>query len=171
MKYFPKLAIRLLIGFSFMFFYGFYHKFLFPLTVYPSYFLINLFYDIQLVGNSFFIENSVINVVPACIAVIAYALLFLLIIFTKDLSFIKSVKIFFVGGLLILAMNVLRTVLLSVILVEFGSNLFEDVHLLFWNFVSGAYVAFVWIFLVFRFKIKEIPIYGDLKYLYKRINT
>ena len=171
MKYLKRLGLRLGFGVVFMLFYGFYYNLLTPLTVYPSYFLIDLLYDANLINGAIFIENHVINFIPACIAVVAYALLFFLIIFTKDISLKKSVDMFLVGSVLILIMNILRIDLLLIILVEGGSDLFDKFHLLFWNFVSGVYVAFVWIFLVKKFKISRIPIVSDIKELYKRINT
>ena len=67
-------------------------------------------------------------------------------------------------------MNILRIDLLIFVLLEFGSDLFDKIHLVFWNFISGLYVAFVWIFLVKKFKVKSIPVVSDVKELYKRIN-
>ena len=78
---------------------------------------------------------------------------------------------FLVGILAIWIINLVRIILLIVILKELGSNYFDQVHLLFWHFISGVYVALVWIFLVKKFKVKKIPIVSDVKYLYKRINS
>jgi exosortase/archaeosortase family protein len=171
MKYYRNLGLRLVIIMIFIVFYEFYAKILSPLTIYPAYFIIDLFYSANLINGSIFIENYIIKFIPACIAVLAYALLFLLIILTKNIDFKKSLKIFLFGSLLILIMNIIRIDLLLFILVEFGDNMFDKVHLLFWNFVSGIYVAFVWIYLVKRFKIQEIPIVSDIKELYNRINS
>ena len=123
-----------------------------------------------MINNSIFISGIVINIIPACIAGIAYALLLFLIIFTKGISLKKSVRMFLFGSLLILLMNILRIDLLIFVLLEFGSDLFDKIHLVFWNFISGLYVAFVWIFLVKKFKVKSIPVVSDVKELYKRIN-
>jgi len=171
MEYYRKLSLRLILVVIFVIFYGFYDKILSPLTVYPSYFIIDLFYNANLIDGSIFIENYIIKFIPACIAVLAYALLFFLIVLTKNINFKKSLKIFLFGSLLILLMNIIRIDLLLFILVKFGDNMFDKVHLLFWNFVSGVYVAFVWIFLVEKFKIQEIPIISDVKELYKRIKS
>ena len=75
---------------------------------------------------------------------------------------------FLLGSLLILGMNLLRIVILVVLNVEFGASYFDAVHLLFWNFVSGVYIALVWIFLVKKFKVDKIPYYSDLKYFYEK---
>ncbi len=171
MKYYKNLGLRLILAVLFVVFYGFYEKILSPLTVYPSYFIIDLFYNANLINGAIFIENYVIKFIPACIAVLAYALLFFLIILTKDINLRKGIKFFFVGALLILTMNILRIDLLLFILIEFGDNMFDKVHLLFWNFVSGIYVALVWIYLIKKYKIKEIPVVSDIKELYKRINS
>ncbi|MBS3172489.1 hypothetical protein J4438_02840, partial [Candidatus Woesearchaeota archaeon] len=70
----------------------------------------------------------------------------------------------------IFIMNIIRIEILLFLLIKNNYNLFEQVHLLFWNFVSGIYVAFVWIILIKKYKINSIPIYSDIKYLYQRIN-
>jgi exosortase/archaeosortase family protein len=171
MKYWSKLVLRLVFGLLFVLVYGVFYEVLRVLTIYPSYFLINLGYSVGLVGNSLFFGGNVVNFIPACIAAVAYALLLFLIIFTKGIGFGKSVKMFVLGSLLILIMNVIRIDLLLVILFEFGPDMFDNVHLVFWNFISGIYVAFVWIFLVKKFKVSGIPIVSDVRYLYKRINS
>jgi len=112
-----------------------------------------------------------VNIIPACVAGMAYSLLLFLILFTRGISLNESFKMFFIGAGLILAMNILRIDLLIFILMEFGSDLFEKTHMIFWNFVSGVYVAIVWIYLVKKFKVENIPLISDIKELYKRINS
>ena len=167
MKYYRNLGLRLLMGVIFTIFYGSFYSFIYHLTIYPAYFVINLFYNSYLANNSIFVGGNIINIISACIAGIAYALLLLLILFTNGISLGKSFKMFFVGSLLILIMNIMRIDLLIFVLVEFGSDLFDKVHLIFWNFVSGLYVAFVWIYLVKKFHVKGIPIVSDVKELLK----
>ncbi len=169
MKYYWSLSFRLFIAVIFTVFYDVFYSIIYPLTVYPAYFFTNLFYGAYLVGNSIFVSGNVVNIIPACVAGIAYSLLLFLILFTKGISFGKGLKMFVVGSLLILVMNVLRIDLLIYVLVEFGSDLFDKVHLVFWNFISGLYVAFVWIFLVKKFRVSSIPIVSDVKYLYTSI--
>lgn len=171
MKYYKNILLRLLIAIIFVSLYEYFYKIIYPLTVYPAYFFINLAYPANLINNSIFVGSNMITIIPACIAGMAYSLLLFLILFTKGITLKKSLKMFFIGSGLILAMNILRIDLLSWILIEFGSDLFDKMHLLFWNFISGGYVALVWIYLVKRFKIKKIPIVSDIKELYKRINS
>ena len=81
--------------------------------------------------------------VTACVATAAYYLLTLLILFTKELSWKKMLKMFVVGALLILIMNIVRVIILIVVLFVEGSNWFELIHIAFWKFVSTIFVFFV----------------------------
>jgi hypothetical protein len=65
-------------------------------------------------------------------------------------------------------MNILRIDLLIAAFVSLGKEWFDTIHLVFWKFVSGVYVALVWIFLSKKYKIRSIPIYTDIKYLYNK---
>ena len=142
-----------------------------PLTIFPSYFLLKLFnYEILMSYSDkyFVIGNYTLDFVPACIAASAYYLLFLLILATKDIKLRTRINMFLLGSLLILAMNIIRVEILIIALVEYGKTLFESIHLIFWRFVSVVYVFFVWIFLIKRYKVKSIPVYSDLRMLYKK---
>ena len=75
---------------------------------------------------------------------------------------------FLSGSFLILLMNVIRVDALLYILVECGENWFKKIHIFFWHFVSSIYVAAVWIFLSYKFKVKSIPIYSDFKFLLEK---
>ena len=167
-KYYNNLVIRFIMLLIVTVGYPLFYTILLPITLYPSYFILNLFYDVLIIGNSLGINNIGFKFIEACVAGAAYYLLFLLVIGTKDLSWKKGLKMFFLGVLLILGMNVLRISILVNIAVELGKNYFDSVHLLFWNFVSGIYIAIVWIILVKLFKVKKIPYYSDLKYFYDK---
>ncbi len=171
MKYYRNIILRLIIAVSFVNLYELFYKIIFPITTYPAYFFIKMAYPANLINNTIFIGGNMINIIPACIAGMAYSLLLFLILFTKGISLNKSLKMFFIGAGLILIMNILRIDLLIFVLMEFGSDLFEKMHMVFWNFVSGVYVAMVWIYLVKKFKVKNIPIVSDIKELHKRINS
>ena len=131
------------------------------------YYLLRLFsYNITLIQNGLIVNGQILNFIDACVASSAYYLLVLLILFTKDIEFIKIIKMFIIGSLIILAMNVIRVTTLILILINYGTNLFETVHLAYWRFVATIYIFVVWIILIKIYKIKEIPIYSDIKYLY-----
>src|SRR3989338_5404729 len=54
------------------------------------------------------------------------------------------------------------------VLIKYGLNYFDMIHLFFWTFVASTYVALIWIFLTRKMKIKSIPAYSDIKYLYEK---
>ena len=138
-------------------------------TIQLSFWLLRFFYeDALLFGNVIVVGKRVIELIPACIAAGAYLLLALLILFTKGISLRKGIVLFFVGSVLILLANVIRIDILIALLLNDGVNYFEKLHLLFWKVLSSIYVAGVWIFLSWWFKIKGIPVYSDVRSLLKQ---
>jgi len=169
MKYQDKLILRILIIFLVFLLYDHSYLLFSQLTKYLGYLSLNLFgYGVNLINNNLIVNNQTFALISACIALPAYYLLFFLILITKDIKSKDSVKIFLVGSLLILLMNVIRIDLLIMSFIHLGKNFFDSIHLIFWKFVSGIYVALVWIFLSKKYKIKNIPVYSDLKYLYSK---
>lgn len=148
--------------------YGFGYFIFLWLTKNLSYFGLNIFYPVRLINNSIVVNNHAFTFISACVALPAYYLLLFLILTTKDIDFKHSVKLFFIGSLLILLLNIIRIDLLIISFINFGKDFFDSIHLVFWKFVSGLYVALVWIFLSKWYKIKNIPVYSDLKYLYSK---
>ncbi|MBI2673204.1 hypothetical protein HYX19_03010 [Candidatus Woesearchaeota archaeon] len=80
-------------------------------------------------------------------------------------------KIAFSGILLILLLNIIRIDILIFIFLEYGINWFNNLHLFFWKFLSSIAVVLIWIFLCHKFKIKNIPVYSDFKFLMKEIKS
>ena len=166
MKYESKLLIRILLALAIP--YYLFQIILTPITI-SLLKIIN--FNIQVNNNIFIINNIHLIFIPACAAISAYYLIFILTIFTKDLSLKKSLMILATGFSLILAMNLFRIEILFFILNNYGIDLFNKVHLLFWDIVSTVYVALVWIFIINRFKIKNIPFYSDIKELTKKFKN
>jgi exosortase/archaeosortase len=140
-----------------------------PLTVYPVYFLLSLFYKTQLSGTTIFIDGFSISLIKACIAGSAYYLLFVLNMTTplpikKRLgSLIFSFSAFFV-------INLLRILFFSLLLLS-SFSLFNLTHLIFWYFLSSIIVFMIWFANIKLFEIKAIPVYSDLKFLYSKIRS
>ncbi len=164
-KYFKELIIRLLLCFVPIGVFSFIFT---PLTVYGSYLISNLFFDITLNGNVLNVNGFPFRIIEACVASAAYYLLWLLCFLTKDVKWTTRGKIIFYGFSLIFLMNVFRIWLLIFVAMNYGFKWFNVVHLAFWNFLTGVYVALVWIFLVWHFKIADVPIYSDIKEIYNR---
>lgn len=136
-----------------------------PLTVFPVFWLLGLFYNVSLSElESLIIAGHEIIFIDACIAGSAYVLLFLLTALTRDISFRKRVLLFLFDALLLLALNIIRLVLLISLLVN-GSAAFDFTHKAFWYVLSTVFVVLIWFFSIWLFKIKSIPFISDIKFL------
>lgn len=125
-------------------------------------------YSLNFEGYTLFLDGQSLEFIPACVATSAYYLLALLVLLTKDIKLKNRIYLFLSGSFLILLMNVIRIDILLYVLIECGKNWFEKVHIFFWQFVSSIYVAAVWIFLSYKFKVKSIPVISDFKTLLKQ---
>ena len=135
-------------------------------TLYASAFFLGSYNPIM-TADSLIINNIALKFIPACIASLAYLLLILLILLTKDLSFKKSFGLFLLGSLIIFAANIIRIDALIYVYFEYGRDLFNQLHLFIWDILSSVFVASMWIFFVYIFNIKSIPVYNDLIALYR----
>lgn len=169
MKYETRLVLRVLTAIAlFVIPVNVFQMMFSKLTLYASLPILKLLgYTFRVSGDMLFLNGQELEFVPACVATSAFYLLTLLILLTKDIKFKKMVHLFLAGSFLILLLNILRIDLLLIILIEYGDNLFDKVHIIFWHFVSSIYVACVWIFLTYKFRVKNIPVYSDLLYLFK----
>ena len=138
-----------------------------PLTAYPVYLLSNIFFDASLIANTININGFFINLIPACIAGSAYYLLLILNLSIPKIKFQKRIKMIFISFAFLLILNILRIFLLSLIFIS-GNSLFDITHKLLWYLGTTIFVVGIWFAEVKIFKIKEIPIYSDIKFLYKK---
>jgi len=154
-----RYSILLVLGIFLSVFY----TLLLPLTLWPVYFLLNLFYDVSLTGNILLISGAEIEIIGACVAGSAYYLLLILNLTTsmKPKQRFHSI-LFSFSSLLVL--NILRILFLSILYLE-NFSFFDFTHKLFWYFISIIFVVGIWFLTVRIFKIKNIPIYSDIKRL------
>lgn len=122
-------------------------------------------------STTFLIKGKVLEIVPACVALSAYILLSILILSTKNMRLNKTIKFFTYGFLALLIINVIRIDVLIYMLILMGNRLFDAMHLFFWKVLSWVVVVLIWIYLIKKYDIKEIPIYSDVKYLIHRIRS
>ncbi len=133
-----------------------------PLTIYPVFFLLSLFFNATLNNNIIVLENFLpIEIIGACVAGSAYYLLLILNL-AIPMKINKRIKMLLFSFVSLLIINILRIVLLSVLFVS-GASLFDITHELFWYFGSIVFVIGIWFAGVKIFKIKEIPFYSDVK--------
>lgn len=136
-----------------------------PLTIIASSLLLGFFYPVKMYINAIMLNNEImINMVKACIAGAAYYLLLILNLTTANIKFSRRIGIFFFDAFLFLLLNVARIFIL-VLMQAKDIALFDITHRIFWYGISTLYVVFVWLLTVKIFKIKDIPIYSDLRFL------
>jgi len=141
-----------------------------PLTVYPVYWLVNLFFDATVIGNVVMISNQIpIDLIPACIAGSAYFLLFALNLSIPKIKLKKRLTMLGISFLSLLLINILR-IFVFILLFMSGYFLFDLTHKIFWYGLSTLFVVGIWFIIVKKFKVKEIPLYSDIKYLYSHSN-
>jgi len=139
-----------------------------PATLYLVTGILSLFGDVTIISNIEFLFSALsIELIDACIAGSAFYLLLILNLTTlmKADKRVKSLA-FSVIGLFVL--NVIRIVLL-VLVAEASLSSFDSIHLLFWYALSIIMVAGVWVAAVRIYRIKEVPVYSDLKNLVRII--
>ncbi len=168
MDYYKNLVIRIaLVLILFLIPVNLFYLIFLKPTLWLSFLTLNS-YNPSLGFDSLVIGNEILKFVPACIATSAYALLAILVLFTKDIDFKKMLKIFVFGSLIIFIANIIRIDLLIILLLESGVDWFNRLHLVIWKFFSTIFVVLLWIYLIKKFKVKTIPIYSDLMYLIKK---
>lgn len=141
-------------------------------TLYLSYLPLLLKYEDIAIGYDYLlINNNLLRFTMACVATAAYYLFTLLLLLTKDIGFIRLIKMLFSGILLILLFNIARIDLLIIVYLVYGINWFNNLHLFFWKFLSTIVVVLIWIYLCSKFKIKNIPAYSDLKFLIGKLKA
>jgi len=138
-----------------------------PLTVYPSFFLINLVIPASLIGNQIITSYGTIELIDACIAGAAYYILFLLNLSLPMRAKKRALGITF-SFLVFLAVNIIRIFLFSLLFFG-GFAYFSTVHLWVWYGASTLLVVAIWIAETRIFKIQEIPVYTDMQELIRKI--
>jgi len=143
----------------------FYFLFTF-LTIYPTYFLLKLFFNASLIDNVIWINSLPIEIIGACIAGSAYYLLLILTLSTREITIKKRILMLLFSFGLFLIINISRLFFLSVLYVN-GVSSFDITHKLFWYVGSVLFVVGTWFLGVKIFNIKEIPFYSDVVFLLK----
>ena len=102
-----------------------------PLTLYPVYFLLNLFFEPSLMGNIILVNKIPIEIIKACVSGSAYYLLFILNLSIPNIKIKKRIKMILVAFASLLVLNILRIFFLSLMLIN-NSVWFGITHMLFW---------------------------------------
>lgn len=141
-----------------------------PLTIYPVFFLFSLFFDVTLRNTTIFMSNCpFIELIEACIAGSAYFLLLILNLSIPNIKISKRILMIVSSFIVLLLVNIIRIFVLGLLFFS-GTKWFDITHEIFWYFGSIVLVVLIWFFEVKLFKIKEVPFYSDIKFLYSLSN-
>lgn len=140
-----------------------------PLTTYAVYFVLNNFFDVILIQPNFIIINGLfqIELIEACIAGAAYYFLLILNLSMPKVKNIMRIKMILFAFSSLFVLNVARILVLTLVFLQ-RPEVFAVTHKIFWYSLSTVFVVAIWFAEVKIFKIKEIPFYSDLKYLYRK---
>jgi exosortase/archaeosortase family protein len=140
-----------------------------PLTLYAVYFLLHLvYYQISIINSTILISgNFPIDIIGACVAGSAYYLLLILNLSIPKIKIADRIKLFLFSFLSLFIINILRIFILSIIYVN-GVSWFDTAHILLWYLGSIVFVVGIWFAGIKILKVKGIPFYSDLKYLFKK---
>jgi exosortase/archaeosortase family protein len=140
-----------------------------PLTAYPVLWILGIFYQVSFIsGRIILIKNFLpIELISSCIAGSAYYLLLILNLSTREIALKKRLKLLLLAFVIFLVLNIIRITFLSFMAVS-GSNFFFITHVIFWYSLSTIFVVAIWFYEVWKFKVKGIPFYSDIKFLYKK---
>ena len=163
------LFVRWIAAIVLAFFSAIFSPVITVITTRTSFGLLRLFTDATMKDSTITLGATTVNIISACAALSAYLLLALLILLTNGISLRKGILLFCYGSLLIFIANILRIELLIYILHNYGTNYFETLHLIIWKIVASVYVAFVWVFLTWRFQITAMPIVSDIQQVMRSV--
>ncbi|MBT3397523.1 pacearchaeosortase [archaeon] len=137
-----------------------------PLTIKAVSFILGIFSNTITIGNQIFSSLGALELIPPCIAGAAFFLLFALILSTARLSIKKRAWIFLSSSAMFFVLNIARIIFLFLISEK---PYFETFHWISWNILSTVLVIAVWLFNVWLFKVKSVPVYTDFEELLRVI--
>lgn len=144
-----------------------FYKIFTPLTVYPSYWLFSIFFDTSLYSNIILLNNSlVVEIVAPCVMGSAYYLLLILNLSIPEIKLKKRLIMILTSFAALLIVNILRIFVLGS-LYNLDSILSDPLHTFFWYFLSIFFVVGIWFAQVKLFRVKGIPFYTDLRFLFR----
>lgn len=137
-----------------------------PLTLYPIYFILDIFFHVSLFNSTISIFELGLNVdlINSCIAGSAYYFLLILNLSIPNIKIRSRIYMILYSFSLLLLANITRILILVIL---FRNSFFDLTHQLFWYVFSTIFVIFIWFSEVKLFKIKDLPIITDIKYLSK----
>lgn len=138
------------------------YKILTPLTLHATNLILKIFTPTTLSGNTIYFNQSIIQIVPACVAGSAFYLLIALILSTANIAPEVRLKALLAALTAFFALNITRILILITLI---KTPEFETIHFIFWHIVSTIFVIATYIATIKLYKIKSVPIISDFNYL------
>ncbi|MFW6285547.1 MAG: hypothetical protein ACOC16_00075 [Nanoarchaeota archaeon] len=166
-KYFYILFRYLLLIFLIFFFQtDFFNNILIVIFTFISYFLLKNVTQVELLENSLLINNEYLFlIVEECIAPSAY--IFISLIFLSIPIEMKNIFNILIRSIILFSfINFIRIFLLMLTHIYYGVILFEKLHMIFYEIVSGIILFFIIIYYLKKEKIrKKYPFISDIQRL------
>ena len=121
------------------------------------------FYDIVVINNFIYVRGITTEIAPSCIIASAFFLMILLIFSTPEIKPKKRILALVISFAILFILNIARMVFLVSII---HSPHFDTAHWILQNLLSIVAVAAIWIGMVSLLRIRAVPAYSDLKYIY-----
>ncbi|MSS74474.1 pacearchaeosortase [Candidatus Pacearchaeota archaeon] len=120
--------------------------------------------NISCINTTIFFKGYYASIISACVAGSAYYLLLILNLTTQmgKKQRVKSLLFILISFFIL---NILRIVVFANIYVNQWFDFFTIVHKATWYFGSTILVALIWFSNIYLFKIKNIPVYTEVKNL------
>ncbi len=138
------------------------YKILTPLTIQTTNILLGLFTQTTLRENTIYFGQTIIEIVPSCVAGSAFYLLLVLLFATADVKPKTRLNAILTAISILFILNITRILILASLTTTAN---FETIHWIFWHIVSTVFVVATYIATIKLYKIKSIPVYSDFKYL------
>ncbi|MEK6945878.1 MAG: pacearchaeosortase [Nanoarchaeota archaeon] len=158
-----RYIVLLAIG---LFFMKYLYTIFTPLTFYPVYFVLGLFYNVSAEGIRIIFSNISVDLIKACVAGSAYYLLLMLNLSSARIKIMKRFYLLLFLFVSFLILNIIR-ILILIFLINANSQLFDLTHKVFLYLFSIVFVVGIWFLGAAIFKIKSVPLISDMKNLYK----
>lgn len=142
------------------------YKILTYLTIKTLNIILSFFTNPIIEGNIIHLNTISIEIVKACVAGSAFYLLLLLILSTAQIKLRTRIITLTTTLTTLFILNIIRILILISII---NTNYFEITHWIFWHLISIIFVIGIWLTTIKIYKIKEIPVYSDIKILINAI--
>lgn len=133
-----------------------------------SYFILSFFYPVVKMETGIFFSEigHTFLIVEACLGISAY-ILFNMVFFGVETKKTTNLKIFLRSSLIFTLFNIVRIILLIILYVSVSPLLFEALHFVLYQGLTGFIAAGIVIYYYKKYKIKGYPFVTDLKMLLK----